>query len=417
MTKKSDVQEKWKKTLKGLSASSVKNYSQAVRLYEKTHGQTMDHLIQEALDEQSERVAEHELQIYDRIVDFRDTLIDQGRVANGVSTYVTRIKTIYKKSRVRIPYIPQMSEINAKHNPTILFEDLLTKDEIRDGIEFLPLIQQARLLAMISGGLSNEECANLETKAHFIDPLYKYHQCDDDADALRWLAKQDNILWCVKLTRRKTGKQFYAIMSPEAVQMTAKAKLEEIRPLKYGRNKERKLKHKLYPTDKDYFGVCCRRINEALKLGKAGNKSRFRPHMFRKFHSTAIRGQYHIDENGLTVDEIDELQGRGKTSVQETYIKTNPIEQKLIYMKVINNVSLWHKYTYEVIDDHDPRKVDLRLHVVDDVEKSKKLERENKKLKKKLEISSDIHEDIKDLISDKGIDEVADIIATLLSTS
>ena len=414
MTKKSNCT--WEKTLRGLSKSSIKNYSQAVRLYEKIHGDSMDNLIEEALDEQTARVAEHQLKIYDRIVDFRDALLDQGRVVSGVGTYVTRIKTIYKKSRVRIPYIPPLSEINGNHNPTILFEDLLTKDEIRQGIEYLPLIQQARLLAMVSGGLSNEECANLKTKEHFIDPLYKYHQCDDDAEALRWLAKQDNILWCVKLTRGKTGKQFYAIMSPETVQLTAKAKLEEIRPHKYS-DKERVLKDNLYPTDKDYFGLCCRRINEGLHMGEAGNKSRFRPHMFRKFHSTAIRGQYCIDDDGLSVDEIDELQGRGMTSVQETYIKTNPIEQKLIYMKVINNVSLWHKYSYEVIDSHDPRKVDLMLHVIDDEEKTRKLEKENKDLRKKLEISKDVHADIKDLISDKGIDEVADIIATLLSGS
>ena len=142
-----------------------------------------------------------------------------------------------------------------------------------------------------------------------------------------------------------------------------------------------------------------------------GGLSRFRPHMFRKFHATAVRGNYHIGDNALSPMEIDELQGRGMTGVQSTYIKSNPIKQKFLYAQVVNNVSLWHKYDYRVIDD------DVELIVVDDEEKNRKLEKENKKLKRQLETSQDIKSDIKDLISEKGIDEVADIVAKLLNAS
>ena len=138
----------------------------------------MDELIEEALDEQSEGVAEHKLKIYDRIVDFRTSLLDEGRLVTGVSSYITRIRTVYKKSRVRIPYIPPSNQINANRTPVIRFEDFLTKDEIKKGIEYMPLIMKARALAMVSGGLSNDECANLTTR-QFIDSLYEYHKCDD----------------------------------------------------------------------------------------------------------------------------------------------------------------------------------------------------------------------------------------------
>lgn len=411
MTKKSN--DNWIRVLNGLTDLTVRNYTQAVRLYEECHGIPMDELIEEALDEQTERVAEHRLKVYDRIIEYREFLEAQGRVANGIKKYVGLVKTIYKKSRVRLPYIPPMNEINAKHNDVIKFEDYLTKDEIRQGIQYLPLIQQARLLAMVSGGLSNDECASLKTKEHFIDALYPYHQCDDDIEALRWLANSDNVLWVICIKRGKTGKPFYAIMNPEAVTMTARAKLDEINLSYYQRkhNPNKKIHPKLYPTQKNYFGLCCRKVNEKLNLGMAGNKTRFRPHMFRKFHSTAVRGNYHIGDVGLTPSEIDELQGRGMTSVQSTYIKSNPKKQKFLYCQVINQVSLWHKYGYKVVDD------DVELFVIDDTEKAKKLERENEKLREKLEISQDIREDVKSLISDKGIDEVADIVAELLKAS
>lgn len=407
MTKKSNP--RWVRSVADLSPSTIRNYKQAVQLFEGYHKMSMDKLITEALNEQSERLPEHELKIYDRILDFRTHLLEEGRVVSGVSTYITRIKTLYKKNRVTIPYIPPINEINANRNEVIRFEDYLTKDEIRKGIEYLPLIQKARLLAMVTGGLSNDECANLTTR-QFIDSLYQYHKCDDDAEALRWLSEQDNILWIICIKRGKTGKPFYAIMNPECVQMTALAKLEEIKPLRYGRL-PRELDKRLYPTDKDYFGVCCRRINRGLNFGMAGGKTRFRPHMFRKFHATAVRGNYHMGDASLTPMEIDELQGRGMTSVQSTYIKSNPKKQKLLYCQVINNVSLWHKYDFRVIDD------DIKLIVVDDAEENTKLKRENEKLKRKLEVSQDIKEDIKYLIEDKGIDEVADIVAELLKAS
>lgn len=408
MTKKSNSQ-RWIRSISDLSPSTVRNYEQAVRLFEECHGISMDDLIKEALDEQSSKTAEHELKIYDRILDYRQSLIDEGRVITGVSTYVTRIKTVYKKNRVRIPYIPPVNEINANRNPVIKFEDYLTKDELRKALEYLPLIQRARAMAMISGGLSNEECANLTTR-QFIDSLYEYHRCDDDVEALRYLSNTDNIIWIICIKRGKTGKPFYALMNPECVTLTALAKLEEIKPLRYGKL-PRYLDKRLYPTDKNYFGDCCRRINKGLNMGMAGRKTRFRPHMMRKFHATAIRGNYHIGDNRLSAIEIDELQGRGMTAVQETYIKSNPIQQKFLYAQVINNVSLWHKYSYHIEGD------DVVLEVVDDYEENKKLKRQNEKLQKKLEVSHDIREDVKYLIADKGIDEVADIVAQLLKAS
>ena len=406
MTKKSN---RWENVLGDLSQSTIQNYRQAVKIYEQYHGLKMDELIKEALDEQSERVAEHELKIYDRIVDFRQSLLDEGRIVTGVNTYCTKIKSLYRKSRVKIPYIPPINEINAKRNDVIRFEDYLTKDELRKALEYLPLIQRARAMAMVSGGLSNDECANLTTR-QFIDSLYDYHKCDDDESALRYLSDSDNIIWIICLKRGKTGKPFYAVMNPECVTLTAMAKLEELKPLKHGKMK-RVLDERLYPTDKSYFNKCCKRINYGLDLGYAGGKSRFRPHMLRKFNATALRGNYHLGENRLSAIEIDELQGRGMTAVQSTYIKSNPIQQKFLYAQIINNVSLWHKYNFKVIGD------DVVLEVVNDSEENKKLKKINEKLQRKLEESQDIKEDIKYLLEDKGAEEVANIVAELLKVS
>ena len=128
MTRKS---KRWERSIADLHKNTQRNYRQAVTLYEKYHGLKMDELLEEALYEQSERVAEHELKIYDRILDFRTHLIEEGRLISGVSNYITKIKTLYKKNRVKVPYIPPVNQIHANRSDVIRFEDYLTKEEIK----------------------------------------------------------------------------------------------------------------------------------------------------------------------------------------------------------------------------------------------------------------------------------------------
>lgn len=404
MTKKANLDTpKWEQSIKRLRKNSWYSYNQAVTLYEEFHQTSMDSLIEEALSEQSDRVAEHELRIYDRIVDFREFLIDEGFKASTIQTHMTRIKSLYNKSRVRIPYIPQMDVINIKKSQPIGYDDLLTKEELVKAYDqFSSLKTKARFLAMVSGGLSNDECSNITTR-QFIDDLYKYHQCDDDVDALKYLSESNNIIWVALLVRGKTAKPFYAVLSPECVQVTARAKLQEAQ--------KGEIKEKLY-GNKNYFTQKCTRINTHLKFGTAGDgKGRFRSHMIRKYHATTLADSH------LSNQEIDELQGRGKTRVQEAYIKTNPNRQKILYARIINQVSLFHEYEYEILNEHDPAKMDVRLKVVNQKEKSKKLEIENRNLHKKLDSSEEIRKELENLMEDKGKDTILNIFAELLNDS
>ena len=78
-------------------------------------------------------------------------------------------------------------------------------------------------------------------------------------------------------------------------------------------------------------------------MGFVGNYRFFRSHSLRKFHASNI---------GLSVDYVDELQGRAKTKVHEAYIKTNPKKLKEIYMGAMHNVMVFDEWIekYENID-------------------------------------------------------------------
>ena len=52
----------------------------------------------------------------------------------------------------------------------------------------------------------------------------------------------------------------------------------------------------------------------------------------------------------LGMDEIDLVHGRGKNKTRESYFKDNPEYLKLEYIKVMDNVSLYHSYDYRIVN-------------------------------------------------------------------
>ena len=113
----------------------------------------------------------------------------------------------------------------------------------------------------------------------------------------------------------------------------------------------------------------------------------------------------------ITNEEIDELQGRGKTSVQDTYIKTNPIKQKCLYAKVLNNLSLWHKYDYHLIDG------DVILSLHNDAKMNEELRDEIRILRNKLEKKNRASEKVDALREELGDDVFKELLNEILSTS
>ena len=392
-----------------LALSTQKSYNQAIKLYEKFHGTSIEALVDEALEEQANQVPHHKLKVIDRIEEFQDYLIHQELVVGTIKTHMSRIKAIYHKNRVELPYIEPINIKQVKRNPAIEFKDILTKDELKKVLPLVRLPVRARMMAMIQGGLSNEECEQL-TLRRFIDELYPYHLKEDDVSALEWLADENNpVIWITKLIRVKTGKPYYGIIGAEAVNVIASAKLyEKDLPSNNGT-----IPDKLLNTHKSNMNRICSKINKRLGLGSAGGMYRLRPHALRKFHATYIGGSAlsYDEQSIITNAEIDEMQGRGKTGVQDTYIKTNPLRQKVLYAKVMNNVSLYHEYDY-IIEDND-----VEVFLVDPTNENKKLKKEVEHLTNQLEKKKRASEKVDALRKELGDDVFKDMIADILNTS
>ena len=408
MSKKSSPRwkmEKFPKCLKFLHNSSdntKRSYFQTITKYENFIGASIEEAIEEALEEQSNGTPFHKLSVIDKIEDFQDHLIEEGLVIGTIKNHITTLKTIYGRNRVKLPYIETINPKIVKRREYIEFKDILTKDEIKMALNYMTLPSQARTLVMVQGGLSNEECEHLTTRA-FIDELYKYHQCDDDIDALKWLADVNHpVIWVTKLIRWKTKKPYYGIIGAEAVNKIAEAKLYE-KTLAKNRGK---IPPKLLSQNKDSFARACRRVNKKCGFGLVAEESKFRSHNLRRFHGTYIRGSHlsYEEQSILSLSEINELQGRGKTSTEDTYIKSNPLEQKLLYAKVMNQVMLFNEYEYTLTGD------DVVINIKDYSSENKKLKDEVENLSNIIQKKKRVSEKVSALRDELGDDVFKEMI-------
>lgn len=386
------------KVFQHMKPNTKRTYTTTINKYEKFHGYSFNELIEEALDEQEQRIPEHRLSIYDRIMDFRDYLID-NYVFTTVNQDITRVKTVYKRSRVKLPYFPPLERKQCKQNPVIDYWEVLSKEEIREALDWFLPNMKARIMIMATGGYSLEETATM-TIRQFVDDLYLYHQQDDPNRAMAVLSIKDNIVWLTKMVRVKTGKSYYGVTNPETVQAIAQSWIN---------HDIDDIDAPLFRQTKQWVTQHMGEINDVLGFGQAGGFRRFTPHSLRRYNATNLGGASLSQKEELSINMIDEIQGRAMSDVQDRYIKTNPIKQKLMYIKVMNNVSLFNQYTYEIFNG------DIVVHRIDPNKKLEKLENENDILKQKLDNQHKADEELKKYIEIVGKDQFQERVLKLLN--
>ena len=311
----------------GHSVGSKKSYRTVFNKYTAFHNMSLCDLLAEAITEQENHTPENRLSIYDRIISFRDYLT-KNHIGNTITDSISKIKTFYHYNRVTIPFIPPLNNKYVNKNDLISFEDLPTKDELRLAMQFADDDLKMWIMVIISSGASRCEAKSMTNRTLF-EGTKTYHKKDNFHEALKYLARNNNVVCTCKLIRQKTDKPYYTFLNPECVQMIARIKLKQedfdldAPILKYNLNH---VNHKF------------KKLNDYLGFGEVGGYARLRPHMLRKFNSTYLN-QGTLEGGLLAMDSVDILHGRGKNKTREAYYKDNPDYMKLEYIKVMNNVS------------------------------------------------------------------------------
>jgi len=322
----------------GHSKGSIKSYQTVFNKYRNFHDMSLCELLGEAISEQEERIPENKLSIYDRIITFRNHLAE-NHMGNTISNAISKIKTFYLYNRVYLPFIPPLNRKQVRKNDVISFEDLPTKDELREALRFADDNLSLWILVMISSGATRVEAKSITNEMFFKGTL-EYHKKDSFKDAMKYLARRKNIVCTCKLIRQKTDKPYYTFLNPECVQKIAKVKLKQ---------HDFDLNSSLLKYELNHVNYKFKLLNDYLEFGEVGGFSRLRPHMLRKFHASYLN-QGSIESNLLGMDLVDMLHGRGKNRTRESYFMDNPEYLKLEYIRAMSNISLDYKYDYKIVN-------------------------------------------------------------------
>ena len=314
---------------RNLAFKTKQSYKNALNCYVEFNNMSFKDLLKEADFEEDSGVRWKNRKLKLRLLNFRIHL-QENYLLSTAKVYFQRILTLYRHFEIEIHKLPAISTKSARVSKPITFEDLPTKEIIKNAIEIANPIMKAIILFISSSGCARRETLNL-TVGDFIDATFEYHGSNDVWDALNKLNKLDFVVPIFRIRRQKTNKFYYTFCSHEASEAIVYYLLLNESNL----NKE----DKLFDLNLYYWNKYFNNINDELDLGKIGEYNRFRSHMLRKFHASAL----YNSKNGLSLVEIDALQGRGKNSTHSSYFMENPKKLREKYIDNIGSILIFLK--------------------------------------------------------------------------
>ncbi|MBQ2613136.1 MAG: site-specific integrase [Methanobrevibacter sp.] len=285
---------------------------------------SMSDLIEEAELEEEQGIRWKKRKLKRRLLTFRQYMIENYAL-NTVKTTLTPIISIYKYYEIEILDLPRMNTKGIRTPEPITFKDLPDKTIIRKALSVANPRMSAIIYFMASTGCARRETLNL-TVQDYITALGDYTDKTDIFEVIDEIKGRDDIVPTFSVLRQKTNKYYTTYCSPEAVAAINSYLLSRTDPLT--------IKSPLFKIHEDYFTQAFERINEELGLGKVGNYNRFRSHMLRKFHASALYN------DGMSLDNVNDLQGKAKNKTDASYFMTNPEDLKYEYIKHLHAITI-----------------------------------------------------------------------------
>ena len=240
--------------------------------------------------------------------------------------YLSTVKSFYRYFEIEIHNMPGLNKKNSNLPVPISFKDLPDKEVIRQSLEITTPLLQAAILFMASSGCSRKETLNL-TIQDYLDSVQEYTKGMEFQAALRFLVENDNVVPTFRLRRQKTNKYYYTFCTPEASQKIAYYLIIRC-------HNGYDVTEKLFDIGLHHFSTKFAKINDHLGLGKKGTYNRFRPHMLRKFHASALLN------DGMTKDDVNSMQGKSKNRTDEAYFFDDPDKLKKKYIVHMSAVTI-----------------------------------------------------------------------------
>ena len=311
---------------RNFSLKTKQSYKNALNIYVEFQCMSFNDLLKEADFEEELGIRWRKRKLKRRLIEFR-IYLQENYLLSTSKLYFQRILTLYRHFEIETHKLPPNSTKSVKRSKPIIFEDLPTKEIIKNAVEIANPIMKAIILFISSSGCARRETLNL-TVGDFKNATYEYHKSNDINIALNILKDIKFIIPIFRIRRQKTNKFYFTFCSHEASN-----EIINYLSLKSNLNDN----DKLFDINLYYWNKYFNYINNELNLGKVGEYNRFRSHMLRKFHASSL---YNFS-NSLSLSEIDALQGRGKNSTHSSYFMENPRNLREKYINSLDSLKIF----------------------------------------------------------------------------
>lgn len=308
------------------SKGTQKAYNYALKVYCSYFQMEIRDLLMEAEDEENKGIKWKHSKLKSRLLEFRHFLLGKYSL-NTVKSIMINVIRFYKFYDIEIYDLPKMNEKSIQKPQPIYFSDLPDKAIIREAVAIANPVMKAVILFICSSGCARAETLSL-TIQDYINALSEYlpRRNMDIFEIIDLISDNDNIVPTFHVRRKKTNKYYTTYCSPEAV--------KAINAHILSRTDNITNESKLFKLAVNYFTIHFQRINDDLGLGKIGEYNRFRSHMLRKFHASALYN------DGMSMDNVNDLQGKAKNKTDQAYFMINPEDLKYEYIKHLPAVTI-----------------------------------------------------------------------------
>ena len=308
------------------SEETQRIYRLALTNYASYFNQNLHELLAEAEEDENNNIKWKRRRVKAKLTEYRHHLL-QKYALNTVKKHMIAINKFYRFYDIEIQKLPMINEKSMQKAQPIYFKDLPDKEIIREAVSIASPFMKAIILFICSSGCGRAETLNL-TIQDYIDALSEYvpQRCRNIYEIIDITNKNDNVVPTFNIKRIKTNKYYTTYCSPEAVKAINAYLLTRTDPLTN--------ESTLFKTHPQYLINNFQKINDYLGLGKVGKYNRFRSHLLRKFHASALYN------DGMSLDKVNDLQGKAKNKTDQAYFLINPEDLKYDYIQHLPAVTI-----------------------------------------------------------------------------
>ena len=376
-------------------------YKSAIHAYEECCGMTLDELLKEADAEEEQGIRWKKRKVKSHLMKYRKGLFE-SKGEGTANRYLQCVMTVYRHFEIELFTLPSYNSKNVDKAYEKTFEDIPTKQELKDAYYEATNVGECIILLGASSGLSKVDMLKM-TVEDLIRAAEKFFELQGISfkreppllETLFKLKEFDCVIPVFQGERQKTGSAYTTFASPEFFERTVQYLIGRNAEIKEKYNETIKkaneelnylfniqdyyvtheeiikfiesytfnnalnsyeleslnrinsqltiptqleYNHKLFSITPAHLSYSFRKINNKLGLGKVGKTTKFRCHQLRAYHASTL---LNVETGAFTESEVDALQGRKKDKTRRAYFTESLSKLYNKYYEAVDSLMLF----------------------------------------------------------------------------